>query len=326
LKAKTECNPTDSLFKIIECGYHPSLIKTYIEQGADLSAPNEDKKKLMQIAGFNGYFDAIKLIADIKNTDSNDSFRYRDALLYMMNSISLIDNAQYDCASSLLKAGAWTNAFFLNTNDTALHRVVSSNKPYLVSLLLSYGADTKAKNTAGQTPKEINPACFNEGWLINEYNAFIPGILIALCQGIRQNNHFVLKWLLEGDLSSTLLNAIAGGFIINKQHTIKNGMATLERTKITCLTEEYNKPRFWGDITSIGRAVESQALVKNLEQDKNSPDKVKQHIHSFFADKSLEECKKRSRLIDLMKKYNCIDEESISRYKDDKEIAEFQMM
>lgn len=306
MKAKTECNPTDSLFKIIECGYHPSLIKTYIEQGADLSARNEAGQTPMHLAGYNQNFNATKFIADIKNTNINDSFHYDAALLYVVGSNKLIDNAKYDCASSLLKASAKTTRTLINTGNTPLHEAVSRNKPHLVSLLLSYGADTKAKNTAGQTPKEINSACFNEGWLINEYNAFIPGILIALCQGIRQNNHFVLKWLLEGDLSSTLLDAIAGGFIINKQHTIKHVMATLERTKITCLTEEYNKPRFWGDITSIGRTVESQALVKNLEQDNNSPDKVKQHIHSFFANKSLGECKKVSRLVDLMKKYNCI--------------------
>jgi len=295
-------NPTQELFSAIECA-DSCLVKIALEQGADLSVKNVDKLTPIELAYELRHFHILKLIANTK-TEIHGEFLYGHVLINIISDKRMNKNEQYDCAYSLLKGGADPGCCYTETKNSTLHKAALSNKPYLVALLLSFGANPEAKNKDEITAKELNPKCFNQGWAIMKYNSFIPGILIALCQAFKQD-HPLATLFLNIDLSSMILTEAANGFLIDDKRN------TLFSTRVSCLVSNYQLGFFhW-------KSSESKALVNNLDKDKYFPEKIKEHIDRHISATPTEQLK-NSRAINLLKEFRFINNSDIEKIENDR--------
>lgn len=333
-----------------------TLLSMLLSFGADLSIKNKDGKLPIHLAYDNGYFDLVHLIAQTIKTNVIDLFGYGDVLLSVIENDKLGKNEQYNLAYSLLKGGASANSSFTATANTALHIAVMKDRPELVALLITYGANIKYKNNIQKTPKELSIKCYNQGYNISVYNKFIPGILLVLSQAIRQD-HELCKLLLVSDIANILLRESAGGFIINMKYTDKKYTTDIfiethkkiclqketeknrieadririeteknrreTETKVISFSNKYKQPRFFfePENCTIFRSEESQQLVEKLLECKDSPENILSHIHDYLNNISLEKLENGCRAIDYLLEMGLINQETIEQYKTAKYLA-----
>lgn len=135
------------LFKAIE-NKDVELIKTLIECGVNLSQIYADGNTPIMLAGSKNLWQCVEAIATNKNTDANDSYEYRCALLYA------VYNKKYETVKTLLQKGSKTNSHYKNTGNSPLHIAIYNNDIAMIRLLLEHKADLSVENLNKQTPMQ----------------------------------------------------------------------------------------------------------------------------------------------------------------------------
>ncbi len=96
----------------------------------------------------------------------------------------------------LLTTGMPISGIRIEANQTLLHEAVKGNNPEVVKLLLCYGADVDALDEGGQTPRDLNPECFDQAWMLI-HKANIENVFLFLEFSIQANmNEDVTKVIL----------------------------------------------------------------------------------------------------------------------------------
>lgn len=275
--------------------------------------------------------------------------------------------------SALLKAGANPNQFsnyssgygknYIN-EEYPLHLANKTNSPKIVALLFTYATNennknyiwSNQKNYSEKLPKELNPACFKEGWILKEHTTLLANITFLMIVGTQQPNSILFNMLdvcqlifielakIKDDPWQYTLNGKKLTAIIhnNKKHQLENNQ-TQKLESIKAFIHEYRNPLpqhlpfLFGDtlykkyvefIQENRQSQESIALVNQIDLIKNNPEKVKEYIKDFFVKKFANDKDEyvETRAIRLLKKYELTNDNEIESYKRDGLAESFCLM
>lgn len=323
---------TLELFKTMECGSNENLdlFISIFKRGVDLLQrhPLDKTKNIIRIAAEKNYFNFIKYISDTVKEPGDSEYDYGIALSALCSS-ELPNIVKFDYAHSLLKANAIPEWHCFKTQSLPLHIAITKKDSRLAALLISFGADINRK-ISNQTPKQIDPDCFNQAWLIHMNSKFVREIMIVFAQAMHQDNP--LKVLLAHKDIFPFLCRLATNIDFYPFLTIENACKFTDETRVFVknslpsripdFISRYTQPRHLFDFQGIeiGKSVDSLQLLKNIRQNVDSWEKVQNHIHDYLNNKSLAELqnintgKTKCRAIDCLKGSRLIEQDTLQKY------------
>lgn len=170
---------------------HIPMIELLLSYNCAINIRDYKQRTPMQYCYELGHWDCMEAIAKNKKTDIEDTATYGFVLALAVKKDRLTT------AKILLEAGASPNLYEAKNEDNrhgdlCLHHAVRNDNEQMVTLLLTFGAELEAKNSASQTARELatklDTTCFQNGWK-RYYNAEcfkIITTLILFIQASRQ--------------------------------------------------------------------------------------------------------------------------------------------